>query len=471
MIEERQNIKGIVNVATIEITPATQEKSVTPSKEIQEVKPDRGYVGLSKVIVDKVTSEADSNILPSNIKEGVSILGVDGNVVELKGETKEVTPTKNEQTILPSEGKNALTSVIVNAVDSTIDRNILSNNIRQGVEILGVQGWLVPLKGEERTITPSTSQQTITPSDGKNAITSAIVNAVDNTIDENIIASNIKKDVEILGVIGTLEGQKEEQTKTIEPNFSNGNVIVTPDENKVLNSVTITKDNDLTPSNIKSGVEIFGVTGTFDKTLGTKTITSNGTYKASDDDLDGYSQVEVETSGVDINDYYVMDNSYTSFQYYVKKLPNIKIGTVGNYLFSNYGNLTNIDDLDTSNLEQAGYMFNNCYGLKNIPALNLANCIKLTEMFSGCYNLENLGGFINLGQAYTGSSANYSNYTFALSVSSKITHDSLVNVFNGLADLTAKGVASQQLILGNTNIAKLTAEEIAIATNKGWTVS
>ena len=30
---------------------------------------------------------------------------------------------------------------------------------------------------------------------------------------------------------------------------------------------------------------------------------------------------------------------------------------------------------------------------------------------------------------------------------------------------------TQQLVLGSTNMAKLTAEEIAIATNKGWTVS
>lgn len=594
MIEERQNIKGIVNVATIEITPATQEKSVTPSKEIQEVKPDRGYVGLSKVIVDKVTSEVDSNILPSNIKEGVSILGVDGNVVELKGETKEVTPTKNEQTILPSEGKNALTSVIVNAVDSTIDRNILSNNIRQGVEILGVQGWLVPLKGEERTITPSTSQQTITPSDGKNAITSAIVNAVTKDIDSNIKAENIKKDTEILGVIGTLEGQKEEQTKTIEPNFSNGNVIVTPDENKVLNSVTITKDNDLTPSNIKSGVEVFGVTGTFDKTLGAKTITSNGTYKASDDNLDGYSQVEVETSGVDINEYYDLTkknqgnatsyiktvpkfdtSGYTNFSLFFSGFSNMEIPplldtsnatnmynmfrdctalkqiplfntskvTDMSAMFSNCYNLESISVLDTSNVTNMQSTFSKCQKLKTIPLLNtskvtqmnyfMQNCDSMTSiplidtssvtsmygsfqncknlevfpqldtsnvtearmLFSGCLELkkvpllnankmnwisnmfqscpylEELGGLANLGNGYTATSANDYDRKMNLSECTRLTHDSLINVINNLYDIAAKELKTQRLELGSTNLAKLTAEEIAIATNKGWSVS
>ena len=33
-------------------------------------------------------------------------------------------------------------------------------------------------------------------------------------------------------------------------------------------------------------------------TLGTKNITSNGTYKASDDNLDGYSKVTVDVSEV-----------------------------------------------------------------------------------------------------------------------------------------------------------------------------
>lgn len=36
--------------------------------------------------------------------------------------------------------------------------------------------------------------------------------------------------------------------------------------------------------------------------------------------------------------------------------------------------------------------------------------------------------------------------------------------------ILVKGVKPQTLQLGNTNKAKLTAEEIAIATNKGWNV-
>ena len=46
-----------------------------------------------------------------------------------------------------------------------------------------------------------------------------------------------------------------------------------------------------------------------------------------------------------------------------------------------------------------------------------------------------------------------------------------MNIINGLYDIATKGCNTQSLTIGSTNVAKLTAEEIAIATNKGWTVS
>jgi hypothetical protein len=56
---------------------------------------------------------------------------------------------------------------------------------------------------------------------------------------------------------------KEEQTKTVSsPNFSSGNVVVTPDAGKVLTQVTVVKDADLVPENIVKDVNIFGVVGT-----------------------------------------------------------------------------------------------------------------------------------------------------------------------------------------------------------------
>ena len=92
-------------------------------------------------------------------------------------------------------------------------------------------------------------------------------------------------------------------------------------------------------------------------------------------------------------------------------------------------------------------------------------------MLYECRLLKNLGGFENLGMAYEiDKSANYSDYTLNLRDSKNLTHESLMNVINNLYDIKTKGCNAQKLILGTTNINKLTSEEIAIATEKGFSV-
>ena len=57
---------------------------------------------------------------------------------------------------------------------------------------------------EEVEVTPTTEAQTITPDTGK-AYNKVKVKAVTSAIDSDITSENIKKDVDILGVVGTLE--------------------------------------------------------------------------------------------------------------------------------------------------------------------------------------------------------------------------------------------------------------------------
>lgn len=57
------------------------ELTVVPTTEAQEIYPetDKSFV---KVNVEPVTAAIDTNIKPTNIKEGVQILGVTGTVIE-----------------------------------------------------------------------------------------------------------------------------------------------------------------------------------------------------------------------------------------------------------------------------------------------------------------------------------------------------------------------------------------------------
>ena len=51
----------------------------------------------------------------------------------------------------------------------------------------------------------------------------------------------------------------------------------------------------------------------------------------------------------------------------------------------------------------------------------------------------------------------------------KLTVASLLSVLNALADLKGTGL-SRKITLGSRNTSKLTAAQLAIATDKGWTL-
>ena len=146
------------------------------------------------------------------------------------------------------------------------------------------------------------------------------------------------------------------------------------------------------------------------------------------------------------------------------------------YMFGYCKNLTTIPQIDTSSVTRMNFMFNDCTNLTTIPQLNGEKLTTIAGAFSFCESLENFNGIINLGQEYsTTENANDSNYKLVLSNSTKLTEQSIINILNNLYDIKTKGCNAQQVVLGSTNLAKLTSEEgqtaLTNATAKGWTIS
>lgn len=152
----------------------------------------------------------------------------------------------------------------------------------------------------------------------------------------------------------------------------------------------------------------------------------------------------------------LVDGSYKCYGSHIESfsynLPNLENG---NYMFDN----TKIDsiNLDMPKLTQAEAMFRTCMNLItaniSIPSYEVDEGSG-TALLVGCSNLVNLT--IN-GELRAELYLNYIN---------KLTVDSLMSVINALVDLT--GENSKTLTLGATNLAKLSDEQKAVATNKNW---
>lgn len=93
--------------------------------------------------------------------------------------------TKAEQYTVPQGYHDGSGKV---SISSTEQSKIIATNIRQGVTILGVEGSMSgteDVTAESPTVTPSTTAQTVTPSEGYNYLAQVTVNAIPYTETDN----------------------------------------------------------------------------------------------------------------------------------------------------------------------------------------------------------------------------------------------------------------------------------------------
>lgn len=228
--------------------PDYQEKTTQATSFPVSVTPDVGYDALTKVTVT-----APANLSAGNIKSGVNIAGVTGSYAPTT-QTKVTTPTAFPTVVNVDSGYDGMTKVTVNAPS-----NLSSGNIKNGVSIAGVTGTYTGESptSQSKSYTPTSFPVTIRPDSDYNYLTQVTVNKP-----TSLVASRIAPGETICGIDGTW--QPNLQDREVTPNKFPYTVEKTSSSYNGLGVVTVNKPNNLTAANIKSGVTIAGITGTYE---------------------------------------------------------------------------------------------------------------------------------------------------------------------------------------------------------------
>ena len=368
---------------------------------------------------------------------------------------------------------------------------------------------------QEKTVIPTAEQQIVTPDEEYTGLSKVIVEAIQ---DENLISENIKNGVNILGVTGNYVGSKYAPRYITFYAYTGTELdeeIANLDTSNITSMACMFYNNNNLQSLDLSNFNTSNVTSMYSMFLGCKSLTtldfssfntsnvtnmSNMFYdcqKLTVLDLSNFNTSNVtdmsnmfygcqkltplDLSSLDTSQVTNMGSMfYTCFNLTDLDLSNFntsKVTSMSN-MFYYCRELTNLDlsNLDTSKVTSFYQTFYRCNKIVSIPKLNASGSTNVSFFAYDCKSLTDFGGLENLGQAYSTSySANYGNYKLDLSSCTALTEQSLINVLNNLYDIKTKGCKPQQVVLGSTNLAKLTSTEgqqaLAQAQQFGWNIS
>ena len=473
---------------TVDVDPVLARTTITPTTSLQTIEAPQGYDGFEAVNVLGVDSNIDPNILSNNIKNGVTILGVTGSYTAQPNlQAKSVNPSTSAQTVSPDGGYDGLSQVAVSAVTSSIDANIAAGNIKDGVTILGVTGSYsgASINNQNKTVSPTTSQQSVSADAGYTGLGTVTVNAVTYEIDNNIQPANILSGVTILGVEGTDDGYQagyaqgeisgyesgygdgyaQGQSECPAPDLTTLNVTPTTSAQQITPSqedgydevnvaaVTSAIDQNIVAGNIRDGVSILGVLGTY---------TGSGA-NVPDWSSIGWSNQDVTDSGIVADVAYTAtvkdDNVWTNDKrlIYAPKQSNHN----GSQIFANCSELVYVPDFTLTNDSFSTYtsMFSGCSSLEsvgNITRVATANT-NGGNMFFECLKLRKVGtidmeGIINCKNMFSKSSSNFSAPFTAPILNNTSSVTNMQQMFGYGGNLTPESIA----IISNYNTSAVT---------------
>lgn len=174
---------GTSEVFPLEVTPTTEEQNFQLSQG-----------GYSPVNVAAVTANIDANITPTNIRSGVSILGVEGNLEPDKpDQDKTVTPSKVQQVVRGDTGYE-LASVTVKATPleaKTVKSTRAQQTVAPTAPNIGFSEVTVdPISLGSLSITPTTVAQKFTPPESADGYGEVNVSAIDVDKTSNNFTTN-----------------------------------------------------------------------------------------------------------------------------------------------------------------------------------------------------------------------------------------------------------------------------------------
>lgn len=168
----------------------------------------------------------------------------------------------------------------------------------------------------------------------------------------------------------------------------------------------------------------------------------------------------------------------------LKSAPELETGHVTSMyqMFQYCDGLTTIPQYDTSSCTDLQAMLFNCRRLESIPLLEAGECRNISSILSGTYPITDIGGFKDLGKAMWtwippnslyGEPGYYVKVRtgYAFNQCREITRESCLNIFNNLYDVRENpGGYTGYLNFEPEVVDRLSEEDIAIATQKGWVV-